>query len=47
MPGLIYRDNQPQDTAADAIGCSQRKLCYLLPEARQHLADILNCLDLL
>jgi DNA-directed RNA polymerase specialized sigma24 family protein len=44
---LIYRDNQPQDKAADAIGCSQRKLCYLLPEARQNLANILNRLDLL
>jgi hypothetical protein len=44
---LIYRDNQPHDKAADAIGCSQRKLCYLLPEARQHLANILNRLDLL
>ena len=43
---LIYRDNQPQDKAADAIGCSQRKLCYPLPEARQNLADILNRLDL-
>jgi hypothetical protein len=28
---LIYRDNQPQDKAADAIGCSQRKLCYPRP----------------
>ena len=41
------RDNQPQDKAGDATGCSQRKLCYLLPEARQNLADILNRLDLL
>ena len=40
-------NNQPQDKAADVIGCSQRKLCYLLPEARQNLADILNRLDLL
>jgi predicted DNA-binding protein (UPF0251 family) len=35
-------NNQPQDKAADVIGCSQRKLCYLLPEARQNLADILK-----
>ena len=46
-PALIYRENQPQDKAADAIGCSPRKLCYLLPEARQNLANILNRLDLL
>ena len=45
---LIYRDNQlPQDKAADAIGCSQRKLCYLLPEAPKNLANILHRLDLL
>jgi hypothetical protein len=44
---LICRDNRPQNKAADAIGCSQRKLCYLLPETRQNLADILNRLDLL
>ena len=29
---LIYRDNQPQDKAADAIGCSQRKLCTCYPK---------------
>jgi hypothetical protein len=31
---ICRRDNQPQDKAADAIGCNQCKLCYLLPEAR-------------
>jgi hypothetical protein len=43
---LIYRDNQPRDKAADVIGSSQRKPCYVLPEARENLADILNRLDL-
>ena len=42
---LIYRDNQSQDKAVDVIGSSQRKLCYVLPEGRQNLADILNRLD--
>jgi len=43
----IYRDNLGQDVTAAAIGCSLRKLSYLLPIARQHLADILDRLDLL
>jgi hypothetical protein len=34
------------DTPDIAIGCSPRKLCYLLPEARQNLANIRNRLDL-
>ena len=43
----IYRDGQDHEVASKTIGCSQRKLCYLMPAARQHLADVLNRLDLL
>lgn len=42
-----YRDRAGQSATAFAVGCSLRKLAYLLPTARQHLADILDRLDLL
>ena len=29
------------------IGPFEIPLCHLLPQARQHLADTLNCIDLL
>jgi DNA-directed RNA polymerase specialized sigma24 family protein len=44
---LTYRDKQDTSRVADAVGCSVRKLCYLIPRARQHLADELDKLDLL
>jgi DNA-directed RNA polymerase specialized sigma24 family protein len=42
-----YRDGCRQDEAAKATACSPRKVAYLLPIARQHLAEILDKLDLL
>ena len=42
-----YRDRMGQSAAAFAVGCSLRKLAYLLPAARQRLAVILDRLDLL
>ncbi len=42
-----YRDGYGHTVTALALGCSERKLCYLLPAARSHLADILDRLDLL
>lgn len=38
--------NLHHDTAA-VLGCSTRKVCYLLPSARKHLANVLDSLDLL
>ena len=40
-----YRDGLRHH--ATAIGCSDRKLAYLLPLARLHLAETLDRLDLL
>jgi len=42
-----YRDKLDQQATAFAVGCSVRKLFYLIPAARQHLADVLDRLDLL
>ncbi len=44
---LHYRDGQLQPEIARAIGCSIRKVSYLLPSARRKLAAILDRLDLL
>lgn len=44
---LAYRDKQDQQRIAAALGCSTRKLAYLIPAARQHLANVLDRLDLL
>lgn len=43
----VYRDGHGHRAAAVAVGCTHRQLAYLLPAARQHLADILDRLDLL
>jgi DNA-directed RNA polymerase specialized sigma24 family protein len=42
-----YCDNLTHNETAALLDCSPRKICYLLPAARSHLADILNRLDLL
>jgi DNA-directed RNA polymerase specialized sigma24 family protein len=44
---LTYRESQGQTITAAAAECSVRKLAYLIPNARQHLADALDRLDLL
>ena len=43
----LYRDGQSHATVAATIGCSPRKVEYLLPIAREHLAEILDRHDLL
>jgi DNA-directed RNA polymerase specialized sigma24 family protein len=43
----VYRDKLEQRDTAAILGCSVRKVSYLLPIARQHLADTLERLDLL
>jgi hypothetical protein len=30
-----------------ALSCSARKVSYMIPQARQHLADVLDRMDLL
>jgi hypothetical protein len=42
-----YRDRKRQSATVFALGCSLRKLACLLLAARQHLAEILDRLDLL
>ncbi len=42
-----YRDGLRHHATACAIGCSERKLAYVLPLARLHLAETLDRLDLL
>lgn len=44
---LTYRDRVGHAATAAALGCSIRKLSYLLPAARRRLADVLDRLDLL
>jgi len=44
---LTYRDKQDMPRIAVAIGCSMRKLDYLLPKARKHLAAELERQNLL
>jgi DNA-directed RNA polymerase specialized sigma24 family protein len=42
-----YRDGESDEHIARNIGCSTRKVGYLVPAARRKLADILDRLDLL
>ena len=42
-----YRNCDTAQQAAVACHCSERKIAYLLPQARRHLADVLDRLDLL
>ena len=42
-----YRDNLPDTDTAAIMNCSVRKVTYVLPIARERLADTLNRLDLL
>jgi DNA-directed RNA polymerase specialized sigma24 family protein len=44
---LTYRDRQPSQQIAQALQCSLRKLSYLIPSARRHLAAELDRLNLL
>jgi len=44
---LYYRDREEQPRIAAAIGCSTRKVSYLIPAARQRLAAELDRLNLL
>lgn len=44
---LTYRDRERAPEVALAIGCSVRKVCYLVPTARRKLADALDRRDLL
>lgn len=44
---LAYRDREREPDIAAALGCSTRKICYLLPTARRKLADALDRRDLL
>jgi DNA-directed RNA polymerase specialized sigma24 family protein len=44
---LCYRDNASYPSIAQALGCSTRKLAYLIPIARKHLADELDRRDML
>jgi len=44
---LHYREGLGHSTVAAALGCSLRKLAYLIPALRQQLADILDRRDLL
>jgi DNA-directed RNA polymerase specialized sigma24 family protein len=42
-----YRDGISDERMALALGCSVRKVSYLIPTARRRLASILDRLDLL
>jgi len=44
---LTYRDKDRYADIAAVLGCSVRKINYLLPTARRKLTDILDRLDLL
>ncbi len=44
---LTYRDHEDQPTIARGIGCSVRKLSYLIPRARKRLAEELDRMNLL
>lgn len=44
---LAYSDKARNEDIAAVLGCSPRKVTYLLPEARRRLTDILDRLDLL
>jgi DNA-directed RNA polymerase specialized sigma24 family protein len=44
---LHYRESQIGKETAKALHCSERKVFYTLPQARKHLADALDRLDLL
>lgn len=44
---LTYRDKLRYEDIAKVLGCSVRKINYLLPTARRKLTDILDRLDLL
>jgi DNA-directed RNA polymerase specialized sigma24 family protein len=44
---LHYRDREQEPRIAVALGCSTRKVSYLLPLARQRLAAELDRLNLL
>lgn len=44
---LRYRDSENENTIAAALGCSVRKLAYVLPAARRSLAAALEALHLL
>jgi DNA-directed RNA polymerase specialized sigma24 family protein len=44
---LRYRDGECDEHIAQVIGCSTRKIGYVLPAARRKLASLLDRLDLL
>lgn len=44
---LHYADRETVAQTAIAIGCSERKVAYMLPEARRALTHILQVRDLL
>jgi YD repeat-containing protein len=44
---LRYRDKQTDPEIAIALGCSIRKVTYLVPIARRKLAEVLDRLNLL
>ncbi len=44
---LSVRDREPSYKIARALGCSERKVSYLIPQARRKLAATLDRLDLL
>jgi RNA polymerase sigma factor (sigma-70 family) len=44
---LRYRDKAGYEEIAVALSCSARKVSYMIPQARQHLADVLDRMDLL
>jgi DNA-directed RNA polymerase specialized sigma24 family protein len=44
---MRYRDRERDEVTARALGCSVRKVGYLVPSARHKLADILDRLNLL
>jgi len=44
---VYYRERQTAADTAQALHCSERKVSYLIPAARKHLAEALDRLDLL
>jgi DNA-directed RNA polymerase specialized sigma24 family protein len=42
-----YRNKATEREIAAAVGCGVRKLNYLIPAARRHLANVLDTLNLL